>query len=105
MSSPRLTQLQEFYDEDPHDPFNIYALALEYLKSDTQKSKELFLILMNDHSSYIPVYYHAGKLWEQLGDVEGALRIYEKGMEWARKLNDQKALRELRSSYEELKWE
>ena len=30
MGTDRIRQLEKFYEEDPLDPFNIYALALEY---------------------------------------------------------------------------
>jgi hypothetical protein len=102
MASERLEQLQKFYDDDPRDPFNIYALALEFLKHDPEKSQALFSILLLDHESYIPTYYHAAKLSEKLGDTDRARRIYEKGMEQCKKNNDTKTLRELRSAYEEL---
>jgi tetratricopeptide (TPR) repeat protein len=105
MSGQRLTLLQQYYKEDPGDPFNIYALALEYLKYDTGKSAELFEILLTNHESYIPTYYHAGKLYEQQGDSNRAIRIYEKGMEQSKKVNDVKAFRELKAACDELMME
>lgn len=102
MSSARLTQLEEYYRQDPEDPFNIYALALEYLSADKQKSKELFKILLDRHEDYVATYYHAGKLWEELGDTAGALQIYNRGIECARRRNESKALRELKSAHDEL---
>jgi lipoprotein NlpI len=30
----RLEQLHQFLQEDPADPFNLYALAIEYQKTD-----------------------------------------------------------------------
>lgn len=102
MAPDRLRQLEQFYDEDPRDPFNVYALALEYLKHDPSRTRQLFDILLAQHADYLPTYYHAGKLYEHLGDITKAAAIFEKGMELARKVNDAKAERELRSAYDEM---
>jgi hypothetical protein len=102
MTTDRLAQLQRFYDEDPDDPFNIYGLALEYLKFDEQRSSELFAILLEKFPNYTATYYHAGKLAEKKGDVTIALQIYEAGMERCRDLGEVKALRELRAAHDEL---
>ena len=103
--STRLEQLQKFYDEDPDDPFNIYGLALELSKTDRQKAIRYFEILLQQHSGYIPVYYHAAKLYEQLNERTKAIDTYTTGMIKARELNDVKALRELQSAYNEFIFE
>lgn len=102
MPADRLKQLEQFYQEDPRDPFNLYALALEYFKSDSSKTRELFDVLLEEHPDYLPTYYHAGKLYEDLGDTATASQIFEKGIELATKKNDAKALRELRSAHDEM---
>ena len=102
MGTDRLGQLRAFYEEEPHDPFNIYALALEYLKSDEGKALDLFRQLMSGYPDYVPTYYHAGKLLEKMGIAGEALRVYQTGIEHCRKIGDAKALRELSSAYGEL---
>lgn len=102
MASDRITQLLEFYQEDPHDPFNLYALALEYLKSDAEKAREHFDRLLNIHAGYLPTYYHAAKLYEARGEKEKAKEVFEKGISLAGKLHDAKAMRELKAAYDEL---
>lgn len=102
MENNRLIQLQKFYNEDPADPFNIYALALEYLKYDPEKSTELFEILLNIHKNYLPAYYHAAKLYMERGEKEKATKVYENGISLARSLKDSKAMRELQSAYDEI---
>lgn len=102
MSADRLEALIEFYNEDPHDPFNIYSLALEFLKYDIQESKRLFERLLKEHENYIPTYYQAGKVWMDCGDKDGAIRIYEKGIALCRSKGETKALRELQSAYDEM---
>jgi tetratricopeptide (TPR) repeat protein len=105
MEETRLEQLIKFYEEDPRDAFNVYGLALEYYKSDVRKSEEFFNKLLADFPDYLPAYYHAGKLKEELNENEIALTVYAKGMDLAKRLNDHKTLQELRSAYDELMFE
>lgn len=100
--STRLDILLKFYDDDPSDPFNIYALAIEYQKSDLPKARQYFEKLLNEHPHYVPTYYHAAKLYQETGDTDRAINTYEKGMEVAKSQNDSKAARELKSAYDEL---
>ena len=102
MSTQRIQQLQQFYDEDPDDPFNLYALALEYLKHDRGKSAVLFEKLLQEHKDYLPTYYHAAKFFQEHEDKQKATEIFETGIALAKKKNDTKALRELRSAYDEM---
>jgi Tfp pilus assembly protein PilF len=102
MTTNRLDQLLTYYQEEPNDPFNIYGLALEYLKHDTAKAKEFFELLLNKHEDYVPTYYHAARLYQDVGHKEKAVQLYEKGIIIARKHNDLKAARELQSAYDEL---
>lgn len=105
MPSDRIVQLEKFYEEDPADPFNAYALALEYLASDPAKARSLFEILLQEHSGYLPTYYHAAKFFQNTGEREKAISVYEKGISLAESTKDGKALRELRSAYDELIFE
>ncbi|HEY0744355.1 MAG TPA: tetratricopeptide repeat protein [Chryseosolibacter sp.] len=100
--STRLDILLKFYDDDPNDPFNIYALAIEYQKSDLPKARQYFEKLLNEYPHYIPTYYHAAKLYQETGDTDRAINTYEKGIEVAKSQNDTKAARELKSAYDEL---
>lgn len=105
MASDRIKQLQEFYNEDPRDPFNLYALALEYLKSDPVKSAGLFDRLLHEHKEYLPTYYHAAKLCQARGEIDKAVNTFLSGISLARKVNDTKAQRELQSAYDEMMFE
>lgn len=102
MSTTRLSELIQYYKDEPNDPFNVYALALEYLKSDLNKSREFFNILLTRHEDYVPAYYHAAKLFADVAQKDIAIRTLEKGIEIARKHNEAKAARELRSFLDEL---
>ena len=105
MSTHRIEQLQQFYDEDPDDPFNLYALALEYLKHDVEKSALFFEKLLREHKEYLPTYYHAAQFFQERGQKEKATDIFEAGIALAKKKSDHKALRELRSAYDEMMFE
>lgn len=102
MTPSRLDILVQYYKDEPNDPFNAYALALEYQKSDPPKAKEYFDLLLAKHEEYIPVYYHAAGYYQQINDRQRATAIYEKGIRMARKANDNKALRELQAALDEL---
>jgi len=98
----RIEQLQQFVNEDPTDPFNLYALALEYQKTDERSAVDIFNRLLLEHAEYVPTYYHLGKLYQELTEIEKALHVFEQGIEVARKQNDLKALRELQAARQEL---
>jgi len=105
MPTDRIKQLEQYYAEDPQDPFNAYALALEYMKTDPSRTKDLFDILLTAHADYLPTYYHAARFYHECGDNEKAVTIFENGIALAAKVNDTKALRELRSAYDEMMFE
>lgn len=102
MAETRLEQLLKFYQEDPHDAFNVYGLALEYLKSDVKKSEALFDELLTNIPDYLPTYYQAAILKVELRRNEDAVAIFKKGIDLAKKMNDRKTLHELQSAYDEL---
>lgn len=102
MTTNRLDQLLAYYKEDPNDPFNIYGLALEYLKHDVAKAKAYFDLLLKEHEGYVPTYYHAARLYQDLGEREKAEQLYEKGIAVAKKHGELKAARELQSAYDEM---
>lgn len=98
----RLEQLKQFVDEDPMDPFNTYALALEYQKTDAIQAMRIFESLLLKHPDYVPSYYHFGKLLQQNGQYEKALSVFDQGIAASRTKNDTKAERELVAAKQEL---
>lgn len=101
----RLSQLLQFYREDSSDPFIIYALATEYLKSDENKSLEYYLMLTSEHPNYVATYYHLGKLYEKLQKKDKAIETYQTGIAIAKAERQQHALSELQQAYNELLYE
>ncbi len=98
----RLDQLFEFYREDPHDAFTIYAIATEYLKIDPKKAMEYYQVLLKNHPDYVATYYHTGKLYEVFGEKDQAAQIYQKGMLISRQQGSRHAFSELQQAYNQL---
>ena len=101
----RLEQLLRFVKEEPGDPFNLYAVAMEYLKLDSEKAVPFFESLVKDHPHYLPTYYTFGKLMQQRKDFDVARSLLEKGIEIANSSRDVKAAGELRNALAELEFE
>lgn len=105
MNSSRLNQLLDFLKEDPNDPFTIYAIATEYRASDVAKSRAYYEQLLMHHPDYLPTYYHAAQLYQQLELPDQAKSTFEKGIELAKKQGNALSLRELQNAYNELLFE
>ena len=105
MNIERLKQLEEFLEIDPNDPFILYAIAMEWIQENPEKTREYFDLLLKHHEEYIGTYYHAGKLYASLGKNEIADNIFKKGIIIADRIGDKHALRELKSAYNEFLFE
>lgn len=99
MTANRIEMLKTFILEDPSDPFNHYALALEYLKSgDFTEARKLFQHVFENHPDYLANYYQFGKLEESMGNLEEASKLYSSGIAVAKKTGDLKTASELQSA-------
>jgi len=103
MNISRLDQLKAFLEEDPNDPFNIYALALEYTKSNTDNALYYFHQLLDQFPEYVSTYYHLGKLYQGLDRFEEAENTFSKGIQLATKLNKTKDVSELKNALQQLR--
>jgi tetratricopeptide (TPR) repeat protein len=97
MNSERIKMLEQFVAEDPTDPFNRYALALELTKSDKLKAKEIFDQLILTNPEYVATYYQVVLLYLELALNEEATKIIEQGIIQAKQQNNMKAANELKS--------
>lgn len=95
MENTLLEKLLIFYEEDPGDPFNLYALALEYQKHDASKAAASFDQLLEDFPTYLPAYYHAAQLFSILGEFEKASRTFDTGIKLATEQGNVKTQQEL----------
>lgn len=99
----RVDKIKEYLERSPEDSFLKHALALEYLKlGKNNLAIRLFEEVLEKDPDYIGSYYHLGKALEKEDAFEKAIEVYEKGMTAAKKLNDDHALRELQTAYDEL---
>lgn len=94
-----LQNLINFYEEDPTDPFNIYALALEYQKTDVGKAELYFDKLLNEYPDYLATYYSAGSFFASLEKNEKVELIYQKGIDLALDKKNTKTHQELIRAY------
>ncbi|WP_254560452.1 tetratricopeptide repeat protein [Dyadobacter diqingensis] len=99
MKNSLLQNLIAFYEEDPNDPFNIYALALEYQKTDAGQAELYFNKLLEGHPDYLATYYSAGAFFAALEKNEKAESIYQKGIDLALDKQNTKTHQELVRAY------
>lgn len=95
MKNTLLEKLLVFYEEDPGDPFNLYALALEYQKHDAKKAASSFDELLKKFPTYLPTYYHAAQLFSNMDENEKANRTFHKGIELATEQGNVRTQQEL----------
>ena len=99
----RIDKIREMLMGNPNDSFLQHALALECIKLGNDAEARLhFETLLNREPGYIGSYYHLAKLLERIGETGEAIKVYERGMEEAKKSGDNHSLSELRSAFEEL---
>ncbi len=93
----RIELLKQFLEDDPSEPFNLYALGLEYQKENSDQAKYYFDELLKNHALYVPTYYHAGMLYSELGEQEKAIEILKKGIQVSLAQEEFKTQRELQT--------
>ena len=99
----RIEKIKEFLKSNPTDSFLQHALALEYIKlGNDEDARVLFEEILHREPGYIGSYYHLGKLLERIDKTDEAIKVYEKGMEEAKKAGENLAYNELRAVYEDL---
>ena len=99
----RLDQLLQMLNESENDSFLLFAIAKEYEKQQhLPKALECYLKIREADPSYVGVYYHLGKLYEELGQTKKAIETYRAGIQQATTAGDQHAKSELASALMEL---
>ena len=99
----RIEKLLEYMKTSGKDSFLQHALALEYIKTDKdEEARELFNEILLREPTYIGSYYHLGKLLERAGDFDKAIRVYNRGMEEAKRAGDNHTYSELQGALEEI---
>ncbi|GAA4296251.1 MULTISPECIES: tetratricopeptide repeat protein [Nibribacter] len=101
-SNSRLAQLLAFYQDDPQDPFTLYAIATEYRAFDVEKARFFYEKLLAEHPDYVGTYYHAASLYLQLDEPTLAQQAYQKGMQVSRQQGQLHAFSELQGAYNKM---
>ncbi len=108
MNQERIQQLLAYVTEEPGEPFNVYALGMEYLTSQPTQAQHYFDKLLLEHPTYLPTYYQAAQLCAEMGHRPRAATLYEAGITLAqaqsnRKIQDEltRALRALQDEDED----
>ncbi len=99
MQELRIKFLKEEIELNSDDPFNYYALALEYCSSDIQQARSLFSVLELRFPDYLPTYYKAANFYFELDEIQKAEELFLKGIAVATQQQNLKTLKELQSSY------
>lgn len=99
MQELRIKFLQEEIENFPDEPFNYYALALEYLKANRREATNFFDVLISRFPDYLPSYYQAANFFFEEENYSKAEEIFLNGMALAENQNNDKALKELKGSY------
>lgn len=98
MNSERIKLLEHYLEDDPTDPFNLYALALEYQKQNPAKAGKLFEHLLDKHPDYLPTYYIAGNFYADQDQTDKARDVLKKGIALAKSKGEKTTARELQSA-------
>jgi len=97
MNNERLSNLESFLKEEPEDPFNWYAVAMEYKSLDISKCQSPLEHLLKHFPDYLATYYQIAELLIEASKKEEAEVVLEKGIELAKSKNDLNTLRELQN--------
>ncbi len=93
----RLSELETLLDQNPDDPFIIFALAREYQQNmATMQALLMYEHLVTDHPAYVATYYHYAKLLFTLGNRNEAINLLEKGVVQGLAVKDMHAVSEMK---------
>jgi len=101
----RITLLKTFCSEEPDNPFNFYALALEYREIDKMAARQFFDRVSADFPTYLPAYFPAAHFFFELNELEKAKQLFETGIALAINLQDEKAKKELTNAFQNFLFE
>ena len=105
MNEERILMLRKFIEEEPNNPFNTYALAMEYYDSNPERALEILMDLAKKSSSYLPTYFKLSHLLWEMEEWNLAEQMFLEGIKIAGEVDDIKALSELKSAYQNFLFE
>ena len=101
----RIKLLKGYCVEEPQNPFNYYALALEFREFDKVEAGKLFDFVVLNFPNYLPVYFPAAQFFFENEELQKAKNRFEAGIELAHSLQDEKAKKELSNAYQNFLFE
>lgn len=101
----RIKLLKGYCVEESQNPFNYYALALEFREFDKAEAGKLFDFVIVNFPNYLPVFFPAANFFFEKEELTKAKKLFEAGIELAQSLNDEKAKKELTNAYQNFLFE
>lgn len=103
MNLNRLDQLKAMLAAEPEDAFLQYAVAQEYIsQGNFATAKDYLTRLSEARPDYVPTWYHLGLCLVQLGEVEAAISVLQKGVGIATEAGDRKTAAEIAELLDDL---
>ena len=94
--SNRIDMLLKMHEESPEDTFVLFALAKEHQSMNKKEiALDYYNKLLSADKDYVGAYYHLGKLYESLQQIEEAIKTYKMGIQIAHAAGDHHAKSEL----------
>ncbi len=98
MNEIRVKRLEAFIEAEPDEPFNYYALAMEYQDTDAGVTRKYLEKLRADIPEYLPTYYPLAHLYWDMERWEEAEHTFTAGIRLATEQHENKLLNELKGA-------
>lgn len=99
----RLEMLTQILQQNPHDAFARYGLAMEYANmGQTETALQQFSKLLELHPDYTNGYFMAAQTLAKADRTEEAKTMLNKGIESAQRTGNRHALSEMQAMLDEL---
>jgi Tfp pilus assembly protein PilF len=99
MATNRLDVLKAMVSANPKDSFARYGLAMEYSNTgQLEQAVAEFRTLLEHDEKYAAGYFHGGQVFEKLGRLDDARKLYEKGIEITGRTGDGHTRSELQAA-------
>ena len=96
MTTSRLQKIEAMLQDEPHDPFLRYSLAMECEKiEDHDRSLQLLDQLSKEDPPYVAAFFMAGQQLAKLGRINEARDYLRNGIDSARACGDAHAAGEM----------
>lgn len=100
---PRREQLLEMLQNDPNDPFLIYAVALDDIATGNDEAGLARLSQLNEtQPDYVPAWFQRGQVLARLGQTDESRVILQQGIQAAVQAGNDHAAAEMSALIETL---